>query len=167
MPKTYTLTAELHAELEQARKVNKDKQTEKRLHAVQLRSEGETNATIAKKLDMSANVVSRWTGAYVNKGLSALLPKKRVGHRRNMSYDEESALLREFEEEAKAGKVVEVSEIKRVYEEKVGHRIGKGQIYRVLKRHNWRKVMPRSRHPKKASAEVIETSKKLTPESKN
>ncbi|MDE7249890.1 MAG: winged helix-turn-helix domain-containing protein, partial [Lachnospiraceae bacterium] len=33
-------------------------------------------------------------------------------------------------------------------------------IYCVLKRHGWRKVMPRSRHPKKASEEVIETSKK-------
>jgi len=50
---------------------------------------------------------------------------------------------------------------------KVGHRISSGQIYRVLHRHDWRKVMPRSRHPKKASEEVIATSKKLTPESMN
>jgi transposase len=167
MPRTYKLTAEHRAELEQARKTNQDKQTEKRLHAVQLRAEGETNVIIAQKLDTSAIVVSRWTGTYVNKGLSALLPKKREAHRRNMSYDDESALLEQFEEKAKAGQVVEVSEIKRVYEEKVGHRIGKGQIYRVLNRHNWRKVMPRSQHPKKASVEVIEASKKLTLESKN
>ena len=42
----------------------------------------------------------------------------------------------------------------------IGHSIGTSQIYYVLHRHGWRKVMPRSRHPKKASEEVIETSKK-------
>ncbi len=31
----------------------------------------------------------------------------------------------------------------------------------VLKRKGWRKVMPRSKHPKKASPEAIEASKKL------
>ncbi|WP_414153386.1 winged helix-turn-helix domain-containing protein [Peptoniphilus sp.] len=40
-------------------------------------------------------------------------------------------------------------------------------MYRVLKRHGFRKIMPRSKHPKKASKEVIETSKKLTAEQKN
>ncbi|MCL2603811.1 MAG: winged helix-turn-helix domain-containing protein [Defluviitaleaceae bacterium] len=58
-----------------------------------------------------------------------------------------------------------LSDIKAAYQEKVVHRIGTAQIYYVLKRHDWRKVKPRSRHPKKASPEVIEASKKLTPES--
>jgi len=40
-------------------------------------------------------------------------------------------------------------------------RIGCAQVYRVLHRHGWRKVMPRSKYPKKASEEVIETSKKI------
>ena len=57
--------------------------------------------------------------------------------------------------------IVEVSEIKTSYEQAVGHRTGGSQIYYVLRRHGWRKVMPRSKHPKKASEEVIETSKKL------
>ncbi|MCL2501217.1 MAG: winged helix-turn-helix domain-containing protein [Defluviitaleaceae bacterium] len=57
--------------------------------------------------------------------------------------------------------------LKAAYQEKVGHRIGTAQIYYVLKRHDWRKVKPRSRHPKKASPEAIETSKKLTPASMN
>ena len=58
------------------------------------------------------------------------------------------------------GHVVEISQIKAAYVEAVGHRIGNGQIYCVLKRRGWRKVMPRSRHPKKASDEAIEASKK-------
>ena len=76
-------------------------------------------------------------------------------------------MLAEFEEKAESGQIVEVSDIKVAYQEKVGHAISSGQIYYVLKRHNWRKVKPRSRHPKKASPEVIEASKKLTLESKN
>ena len=55
-----------------------------------------------------------------------------------------------------------VQYVKNAYEEKVGHSIGKGQIYKVLNRHGWRKVLPRSKHPNKASDEAIEASKKLT-----
>lgn len=67
-------------------------------------------------------------------------------------------------ESAQAGQLVEVSAILRAYEEKTGRTLEKshGQIYYVLKRHGWRKVMPRSKHPNKASDEVIEASKKLT-----
>ena len=64
--------------------------------------------------------------------------------------------------EAEAGHIVEISKIKAAYVEKVGHSIGNGQIYCVLKRHGWRKVMPRSQHPQKASDEAIEASKKLS-----
>ena len=72
-----------------------------------------------------------------------------------------------FQKQASAGQMVNVAEIKAAYEKAVGHSIGSGQIYCVLKRHNWRKVMPRSRHPKKASDEAIDASKKLTLSSKN
>ena len=59
--------------------------------------------------------------------------------------------------------MLDIHEIKEAYIAKVGHRIGRGQIYRVLHRHGWRKIMPRRKHTKKASEEVIETSKKLKP----
>lgn len=78
-----------------------------------------------------------------------------------MSEEEEASLLAPFREKEEKGQVVEVSEIKASYERAAGHRIGGSQIYYVLRRHGWRKVMPRSKHPKKASEEVIETSKKL------
>ena len=81
--------------------------------------------------------------------------------------EEEAALLEPFQAEAEKGQIVEVSKIKAQYEEAVGHRIGGSQIYYVLERHGWRKVMPRSRHPKKASDEVIETSKKLKKKYRN
>ena len=58
--------------------------------------------------------------------------------------------------------MVEISEIEAAYQKKVDHKIGEVQIYRVLHRHGWRKIMPRSRHPKKATPEAIEASKKLS-----
>ena len=87
------------------------------------------------------------------------------GNHRNLSYAEEEALLEPFRQDSNAGKTVSVHDIETAYREAVGHSIGTSQIYYVLHRHGWRKVMPRSKHPKKASDEVIETSKKLTSES--
>ena len=81
--------------------------------------------------------------------------------------EKEAELLEEFREKAAAGQMIDISEIKSRYEEMVGHRIGRGQIYRVLHRHNWRKVLPRSKHPQKASEEVIEASKKLKQKSQS
>ena len=78
-----------------------------------------------------------------------------------MSFEEEAAILAPFKERAEKGELVETSEIKTAYQKAVGHSIGTSQIYYVLHRHGWRKVMPRSRHPQKADEEVIETSKKL------
>lgn len=167
MPKTYEITEEQVSEIKVARKNIRDKQVDKRFHAVILRGEGKKNNAIAKQLETSSDMVSRWVSSYAKGGIEALMPRKREGHRRNMSYDEEAALLNTFEKQAESGQVVEVSDIKAAYQEKVGHRIGTGQIYYVLKRHGWRKVMPRSRHPKKASPEAIEASKKLTPELKS
>lgn len=41
------------------------------------------------------------------------------------------------------------------YREAVAHSIGTSQNYYVLRRHGWRKIMPRSRNTKKADDEVI------------
>ena len=78
-----------------------------------------------------------------------------------MSEKEENEILRSFENDAEKGTVVIARDIKRVFDEKLGRDTGRGYIYMLLKRHNWRKVMPRSKHPKKATPEAIEASKKL------
>ncbi len=58
------------------------------------------------------------------------------------------------------GELINVNEIKEAYVKLVGHSIGSGQIYYAPKRHGFRKVLPRSRHPKKADDKEIEISKK-------
>ena len=162
MPKTYKISAENAAEIEEIRKTNTDKKVDRRLYAVQLRGEGLTNDEIAQKLDTSKKMVSQWVSAYINNGgISALLPKKRIGMHRNLSIEEEKEFLSAYTKQAEAGQIVDLNELKAAYIEKVGHSIGGSQIYRMLERHGWRKVMPRSKHPQKASDEAIEASKKL------
>ena len=162
MPKTYTISKETAREIAHMRKNVHDKRVDRRLRAIQLRGEGMKNPEIADKLETSAAMVSQWVSAYINEGIETLTGGKYRGNRRNMSFEEEAALLAEYIERARKGQIVETSEIARAYEEKVGHAIGSGQIYRVLGRHGWRKLMPRSKHPNKASDEAIEASKKLT-----
>ena len=67
---------------------------------------------------------------------------------------------------AEKGHILEIGELEAAYEEKVGHSIRSGQIYRVLQRHGWQKVMPWSKHPKQAKEEIV-SSKKLRKKSGN
>ena len=130
-------------------------------------SEGHKNKDIAKATGYHEAYLRQLVSKYREGGLGALTDNHYPGNHRNLSYEEEADLLERFNEQAAAGQMVNTAEIKAAYETAVGHPIGGGQIYYVLKRHNWRKVMPRSQHPKKADEEVIETSKKLTTESVN
>ncbi len=63
MPKTYKISAENVAEIEEIRKTITDKKVDRRLYAVQLRGEGLTNDEIAQKLDTSDKMVSQWVSA--------------------------------------------------------------------------------------------------------
>ena len=95
----------------------------------------------------------------IEEGITSVAEKHYGGNHRNLRYEEEAALLEEYRQRAESGQMLSIKEIEAAYEKQVGHRISNSQIYRVLHRHGWRKIMPRSRHPKKASEEVIEASK--------
>ena len=163
----YEFTEEQLQELANAAKVNKRKDVDRRLRALLMRAKGNTLAEIAQVTGYSFSNITKLVRTYRADGLAAIIENHYGGNHRNMSYEEEAALLKPFKKKAEAGQMVEISEIKAAYQEAVGHSVGTSQIYYVLHRHKWRKVMPRSRHPKKASDEVIETSKKLTSGSQN
>ena len=161
MIRKYTFTSKDLEIIKDARKKNKDKRAEVRLHVLELRAEGKRAKEIAEILGVSAPYVSQLSAKYFSGGIEAIAGNHYRGNRRNMSVEEEEAILKPFYERAEKGEIVEVSEIKQAYQEKVDHEISSGQIYLVLRRHGWRKIMPRSRHPKKAKPEAIEASKKL------
>ena len=116
---------------------------------------------VSQATGFHAAYVTTLVAIYREKGLEYISGNHYGGNRRNMSFEEEASILAPFKERAEKGELVETSEIKMAYQKAVGHSIGTSQIYYVLHRHGWRKVMPRSRHPQKADEEVIETSKKL------
>ena len=154
-------------EITAARKRNKDKRAEKRLHALELRAAGKSAKEVSEATGFHQAYITTLTWKYRKGGIEAISGNHYGGNHRNMSAEEEAALLEPYQEKAEKGQIIEVSEIKRKYEEAVGHTIGGSQIYCVLRRNGWRKEMPRSRHPKKASEEVIAASKKLTKKSGN
>ena len=142
MTKKYTFTEEEKQEIREYRENNRDKRIEKRLEALEMRAEGKRNKEISEKTGFHTQYITVLVSRYKTKG--------------------EEQILEPFRKAAKEGKLIAISEIEKTYREAVGHSIGTAQIYYVLHRHGWRKIMPRSKHPKKASEEVIEASKKLT-----
>ena len=150
MIRKYTFTSKDLEIIKDARKKNKDKRAEVRLHVLELRAEGKRAKEIAEIVGVSAPYVSQLSAKYFSGGIEAIAGNHYGGNRRNMSVEEEEAILKPFYERAEKGEIVEVSEIKQAYQEKVDHEISSGQIYLVLRRHGWRKIMPRSRHPKKS-----------------
>jgi transposase len=91
-------------------------------------------------------------------------PDRNWGGRRYgyMTVEQENQFLSEYFEQASHGGVLVVSEIKKAFEALVGQKVAKTTIYRMLDRHDWRKVMPRPRHPKsdpKAQKGFKKTSK--------
>jgi transposase len=164
MGKRVEITEAELAEIVCLRRKNKDKRIEKRLHGLELRGRGLTNEQVGEEIGVHAQTVTKWMSEYKKNGLIEFAKKHHVGNHRNLSFAAEAELLAPFIECAKAGQMVEVSEILAAYEARIGRSTEKdhGRIYRVLERHGWRKIMPRSKHPKKAKEEDIEASKKLT-----
>ena len=161
MASNYKFSNEEMAAIKAARRETKDKRADARLKALELRAEGMELSEVSQATGFHAAYVSQLVAKYRDHGLEAISGNHYGGNHRNMSFEEEAAILAPFKARAEKGELVEISEIEMAYQQAVGHSIGTSQIYYVLHRHGWRKVMPRSRHPKKASEEVIETSKKL------
>lgn len=144
-----------------AEKRCKDKRTSKKLSILLVRLSGKTIGETAKQMMCSESTVKRITAEYLANGLEEVMRNKYKANHRSLSEEEENEILTAFEKKAEAGQIVTVQEIKKAFDERIGKDTGRGYIYMLLARHGWRKVMPRSKHPKKASDEAIEASKKL------
>ena len=141
-------------------KLNKLKRVDRRLRVIKLYLEGKKQSEIAKKMDYSRAWVCKLIKEYHEAGLMEYARHKYGGNRRNMSMEEEIELLSQFEEASSSGELVVAKTIKKKFDEKLGRDTGRGYIYMLLKRHKARKLAPRTTHPKKASGEEIENSKK-------
>lgn len=160
MAKSYEISQSQLLEIEAARKKNRNKNVERRLYVLVMRAEGKSLEEISEKTGYHISTASKLIARYMRDGISAIAENHYKGNRRNMSFEEEAAILAPFIERAERGEMVDIKEIAAAYQKAVSHKVSDTQIYYVLHRHGWRKIVPRSRHPKKASEEAIEASKK-------
>lgn len=164
MPKTYKITAENVIEIREAMTKKENTRYYKKLLAVALRGEGKTNAESAEITKYHPKRVSQLVSLYCNEGLESLLcDGRKGGNNRIMTEDEACKFLNQYDEQAQNGQVITVEEIAIAYDKATGKiRKSPSAVYYFLHSHNWRMVMPRGQHPKKASEAEIEASKKLT-----
>ena len=135
-----------------------------RMQAVAMRGEGRTNKEISNATGYNPNYICEIVKDYIEGGIEKLTNDGRKGgNNRNLSTEEEVALIKKFTDSAIKGEVITVEEIATAYD-KVCGKEHKSQscVYYLLKKHNWRRVTPKKRHPKKASEAQIDASKKLT-----
>jgi hypothetical protein len=80
-----------------------------------------------------------------------------------LSRDEHSEFLEGFREQAERGEITRMSQPSEVFD-KITRKTHKtpSALYGVIHRLGWRMILPRPKHPQKASTEAIEASKKLT-----
>lgn len=126
-----------------------------------LRYEGKKVEEIGQMLHLNKGSIATMCRRYREQGLEEYARNKYQSHRWLLSWEREEEILNQFRNEA--GKQVTANEIKAALDKACGKDTGRVYVYNVLKRHGWRKKMPRSRHPKAADQEACEASKKLRP----
>jgi transposase len=160
--KKHIITEAEYRAAKEASKQNRNKRVERRLQVIILRYEGKKDREIAEKLDYSRKRVSLLCAEFKRVGLDEYARHKYGGNNQCLTNTQEQEILDGFAEKAAKGEIVTAQKTKAAFDEKRGKDTGRGYIYMLLKRHKWRMVMPRGRHPKKASEADIEASKKLT-----
>jgi transposase len=122
----------------------------RRIQMVLLRESGMAQPAIAEAMGVSLSTVNRAHMTYDHGGIKALKPKPSGGRQReNMTVAEEKALLARFANAAGAGEMLNIHDLKRAYEQAIGHGTSNSTVYNLLDRHGWRKLMPRPFHPKR------------------
>lgn len=167
MYRGYQITEEQLLTIQKRMATEKNKNVFRKLQVLELRAKGYLIKEVAEITGYHPNRISQLVSSFLKDGLENYAKDNRNGgNRKNLTYQEEAQILAPHFERAGKGQVITTQEIHHDFEEKVGHKMPTSTTYRILKRHGWRKIMPRAKHPKAADAETIEASKKLTQNSK-
>ena len=162
MPRKRNLQGDTE-EIIKAMKSSKNPSEYRRMQSVYL---GLTNPQMSiKKIgEITQYSESRVKAIYANyrrEGLVALNDRRGGRYHENMSFEQEVRFLEPFENRSQTGSIAVVGEIKKAYEAEVGKEVSESTIYRLLARHEFRKIVPYKRH-KKADVEAQEAFKKTS-----
>jgi transposase len=118
---------------------------------------------LASRFGVRPQTVRKWLSAYRQRGPAGVeTPGRGQRQRAYLSLEQERKLLESFYPQSVAGQGSTGRGVKAVLEQEVGHAVAKSTVYRLMKRHQWRQVVPRPRHPQ-GTAEKQETFKKTSP----
>jgi len=102
---------------------------------------------IANHTGMAKQTVHNIISEYNRKGPQVMERPGRGGRRKAyLGWEEEEQILKGFEDMAITGQVATANDVKRALEEYIGHEVHKSTVYRIMKKHGWRKVVPRPSH---------------------
>src|SRR5258707_13388813 len=118
---------------------------------------------IARDTGVSVTTVRRVISSYNRLGLAAIETPGKGGRRHEyLSVEQERRFLQPFFARAARGEIATAEDIQRAFEGEVKHEVHITSIYRLLDRHGWRKLVPRSRHPKANPEEQAAFKKTLS-----
>ncbi len=118
---------------------------------------------IALHTGASATTVHRVIARYNCLGPAAIEQSAKGGrHHDYLTFEQEQAFLHPFFARAERGEIATVEQIHRALEAEVKHSVHINSISRLLHRHGWRKLAPRSRHPKANQQEQDAFQKKTS-----
>ena len=104
---------------------------------------------VAELLTVSVPSVWHWVKEYNKHGPSGLEGPGSGGRRWGfLSWSEEQTLLQSFYLRAGKGEIITAKKIYKNICEQLGKEVSLDYVYRLMHRHGWRKIGPRSRHPK-------------------
>jgi transposase len=152
MPTSIPIPESRVAELSEFRKAKWGVSELKRFLCVWLRVEkGMPTEEIARAVGWHADTVRLIQRGFIASGAQVFRVKGKGGrYRQLMPLDEEGEFLEGFLAKAEGASMLVANEVKAELERKLGRKVSKTTVYRIMKRHEWRKVVPRPRHPKQS-----------------
>ena len=111
---------------------------------------GTSLAKTAQLLGVSRATVPRLQARFKAQVEPNPTPRKPWGGRRHalLSTVEEDAFVAGWRAKAEAGELIVLSAMQDALEKKLGRKVAPEVFYRLVRRHQWRKVAPDTRHPK-------------------
>jgi transposase len=104
---------------------------------------------IARRMGLAEQTVHNLIARYNRLGpVGVETPGRGQRQRADATLEEEQAFLEASAERAERGELATIAELKAAWEQRIGRKVHKTTIYRMLRRHGWRKLEPRPRHVK-------------------
>jgi transposase len=148
------------AEIRKEMQASESREQFQRWQAIYLVGKGLRVEQVAEYIGITKGTVYQWIFQYNHEGPESFQLRGRGGRRFGlMSFEEEADFLEHLRAEAARGEIVGAFWLRERLEKKLGHKVSKDYLYDLLHRHDWRKVVPRPRHPK-ADVEKQEEFKK-------